>query len=222
MRTSAQVSTFQRAVVVGAALGGVLWGFTGVVALLDPGPDPGPTGSSSFYLIEGGHALAETGMFVALIGLWRSQTQRIGRLGDVLFGLAVTATVLLAVLTYVVVGGTALGVGPNVAAAQTMPASIVALASVLFLFTLVGLLAGYIGSGVTTIRAGVWPPFIGRPLIAHPFLLVANLVIYPVGIVIGVLWLALAWVAGKTPLAGSAPFSVLDQAGEGQGSHQGR
>ena len=70
--TVRDISRFQPAIVIGAALAGVAYGATGFVALLDTGPDPGPAGSTSFYLIEGGHALAESGMVVALIGLWRS------------------------------------------------------------------------------------------------------------------------------------------------------
>lgn len=212
MTAQAEGPPFWRAVVVGAALAGLFWGATGFVALLDPGPDPGPVGSSSFYLIEGGHALAETGMLVTLIGLWRSQMARIGRLEKVAFGMAVAATLLLAVLTYGVVGASALGLGPS-DGGQGVPVPLVVLASALFLFTLVGILAGYIGSGVTTIRAGVWSPLIGWPLIAHPFLLAANLVFYPIGIVIGVLWLALAWVARKArpvrlPQEGSGPAEI--------------
>lgn len=179
-------------------------GATGFVALLDPGPDPGPVGSASFYLIEGGHALGETGMALALIGLWRSQRARTGRLGKALFALAITATLLVAALTYIVVGGTVLGFRPSMAdAEQSVPAPLIVAASMLFLFTLVGILAGYIGSGVITIRAGVWPPLVGWALIAHPFLLAAILVLnavgigYKVGIAIGVLWLVLAWRALK-------------------------
>jgi len=196
VRTNAELGGFQQLVIVGAALAGLAWGATGVVALLDPGPDPGPVGSSSFFLIEGGHALSETGMFLALLGLWRSQRSRLGRPAKVAFGLAATATVVLAALTYLVVGAAALGVVLDAPAeGQSVPAPLVALASVLFLFTLVGILVGYIGSGVATIRTGVWPRLVGWPLIAHPFLIAANLVIYPVGIVIGAVWLGLAWVA---------------------------
>jgi hypothetical protein len=200
----AELSRDQSAVVIGAAFAGLFWGSTGFVALLDPGPDPGPVGSSSFYLIEGGHALAETGMFVALVGLWRSHTARIGRLGNVVFGLAAAATLFLAILTYLVVAASALGLGENMPdSGQTVPPPLIALASALFLFTLVGLLAGYTGSGVTTIRAAVWPPLIGWLLIAHLVLLAGNLVIYPIGIGIGVLWLTLALVAGRAAPAPS-------------------
>lgn len=204
-----EVSRFQRAIVIGGAVAGIAWGATGFVALLDPGPDPGPIGSMPFNLTEGGHALAETGMAVMLIGLWRSQRLRLGRLGKVVIGLAVAATALLAVLTYVVVIASALGMAPPDPAGQSVPAPLVALASALFLFTLVGIVAGYIGSGVATIRAGVWPSLIGWPLIAFPFLLTANLVFYPIGVVIGALWILLAWVARtaspaavETPTAG--------------------
>ena len=198
MDASAAVARYGRVVAVGATLGGLFWGATGFVALLDPGPDPGPVGSSSFYLIEGGHALAETGMAVALLGLWRSQRPRIGRPGNVVFGLAVAATLLLAVITYLVVAGAVLGFRPSApATAQTVSAPLVAAASALFLFTLVAIVAGYIGSGVTTIRAGVWPPLIGWLLIAHLALLVTNLLIYAAGIVIGILWLGIAWLARR-------------------------
>lgn len=195
---------FQLAVVIGAAVAGLAWGMTGVVALLDPGPDPGPPGSTSFYLIEGGHALGEMAMGVALIGLWRSQRAVGGRLGTALFGIAIAATLLIAALTCIVVIGTALGFRPSMPdAEQSVPAPLVVLASILFLFTLLGILAGYVGSGLTTIRAGIWPRLVGWTLIAHPFLLAAILALnavgigYKVGIAIGLLWLALAGVARK-------------------------
>lgn len=206
VRTSAESSRFQRAVFIGAALAGLVWAFTGFVALLDPGPDPGPPGSSSFYFIEGGHALAETGILFALIGLWRAQAPRIGRLGKVAFGVAVSATLLLAVLTYFVVAGASLGLAPDMSNAQTAPPIAVVLASAVFLVILVGVLAGYIGAGVTTIRAGVYPQLIGWLLIGFPFLIAVNLNIYPAGIVVGVLWLTLAWVAWKTVPIGSTPI----------------
>jgi hypothetical protein len=114
-------------------------------------------------------------------------------------GMAIGATLLIAALTSMVVIGTALGFRPSMPdAEQTVPAPLIVVASTLFLFTLVGILAGYIGSGVTTIRAGVWPPLAGWALIIHPFLLAAILALnavgigYKVGIAIGVLWLALA------------------------------
>src|SRR5688572_13839054 len=98
-----EVTGYQTAVVIGGAIAGVAWGATGFVALLNAGPDPGPPGSVSFHAIEGGHALSETGMAAALFGLWRSQRPRIPRASNVLFGIAVAATALIAVVTYVVV-----------------------------------------------------------------------------------------------------------------------
>ena len=204
MTTRPEASRYQSAVVIGAALAGLAWGMTGLVALLDPGPDPGPPGAASFYLIEGGHALGETGWGLALIGLWRSQRARTGRLGTLLFGLATTATFIIAALTYIVVVGTALGFRPSMPGAEeSVPAPLIVVASTLFLFTLIGILAGYIGSGVTTIRTGVWPPFAGWALIANPFLMATIFALnavgigYKVGIAIGVLWLTLAWGADR-------------------------
>jgi hypothetical protein len=86
------------------------------------------------------------------------------------------------------------------------PPIAVVLASAVFLFILVGVLAGYIGAGVTTIRAGVYPQLIGWLLIGFPFLIAVNLNIYPAGIMVGLLWLTLAWVAWKTVLIGSTPI----------------
>lgn len=197
MTTHPELARYRPAVVVGAALAGVLWGATGVVALLDPGPDPGPYGSTSFLLIERGHALAETGWVVVLLGLWRSQRGRIGRVASVLFALAATASLLLAVVTYVVVGATALGLRLDDPSAQSPPPALVAVVSVLFLLALIGLVVGFIGSGVTTVRSGVWHPGTGWPLIVHPVLIAANLFVYPVGIAIGIAWLALAWAARR-------------------------
>ncbi|MEP7081672.1 MAG: hypothetical protein ABI841_01705 [Chloroflexota bacterium] len=199
----------QRAVVFGAAIAGVLWGASGVVAVLDPVPDPGPPGSSSFYLIEGSHALSETAMAVALVGLWRTQVRRVGRLASVFFGLAVSATVLLALLTYIVVIGTTLGLGLEMpGAGEAPPAVLVVLATVFFVVTFVGLVAGYVGAGLATVRSGVWPSLTGWPLVAHPFLLFANLVVYPIGIVIGILWVALASVARRATFGAEAAPDV--------------
>lgn len=197
MTARADVSRYQPAVVVGAALAGLFWGLTGVVALLDPGPDPGPVGSTTFYLIEGGHALGHTGMFVALIGLWRSQRSRIGRVGSGLVGLAAGASVLLAVVTYLVVGAAAMGLRPNELEGETPPALLVAVASAIFLVGLIGLVAGYVGGGVVTTRGKVWPPPVGWLLVPYPFLLFVNLVFYPIGMAIGALWIGLAVVAGR-------------------------
>jgi hypothetical protein len=196
-RTLAAVAIAARhrsAVVIGAALAGLFWGATGFVALLDPGPDPGPVGSATFYLIEGGHALGGTGMFVALIGLWRSQASRTRRVGKVVFGLAAGATLLLAVLTYLVVVGSALGLGPS-DAGQGVPEAVVAVASAAVLLLLIAIVVGYIGSGVTTTRAGVWPRMVGWLLMAYPVLLFVNFFFYPIAIATGALWAALAWVA---------------------------
>lgn len=79
MTSRAHAAGYQPMIVIAATFGGLAWGATTLVALLDPGPDPGPVGSTSFYLIEGGHALAETGWFIALLGLWRSQRPRMAR-----------------------------------------------------------------------------------------------------------------------------------------------
>lgn len=202
--TRSEASRSESALVVGAALGGLAWGMTGFVALIDPGPDPGPPGTLSFYLIEGGHALGEASMGVALIGLLRSQRAQLGRVGNLLSILAIAATFMIAAVTCIVVVGTALGFGPTTPdAEQSVPAPLIVVASTMFLLTLIGILAGYIGSGLTTIRAGVWPPLVGWLLIAFPFLLAALFVLnavgigYKVGIAIGVEWLAVAWVARK-------------------------
>ena len=186
---------------VGAVVAGIGWGISGIAAIAFPGWDPGPIGSASYYVIETTHAIAETGMVAALAGLWWPQRDRVGRFGRAGFWIAIAATALLAVITYLSAILPGIGVDPG---------GNEALASILFVISLLGTLIGFIFFGVATMRTRVWPSLTGVLLIAHPTLLMALLGVYPIGIAIGLLWFGIA----RALLAGSTEARVASVEGE--------
>ena len=74
-------SNFVRRGAVGAIIAGVAWALSGVFAFVFPGEQAGPLGSTSAYLIESAHAIAEVGMLAWLVGLNARQSRSYGRLG---------------------------------------------------------------------------------------------------------------------------------------------
>jgi hypothetical protein len=182
-------SRLTRGAVLGAVIAGIGWAVSGVVAVVDPGWDVGPAVSLSAQVIEGSHAMAETAMIPALLGLWKAQRTRLRRLGQLGFWLAVAATALMAVITYV---------GVIVAMVGITGSSLVV--TVLFLLSVMGWVVGFIMCGIATIQARVWPPATGPLLIAHPLLGLAILASYELWesyamfIAVGVLWFTLAWI----------------------------
>lgn len=82
---------------VGAAVAGVAWALSGIVALVfaeDQG-SADPTGTLYFYLFEGAHVVAEMGMLLALLGFHVRQAPGYGRLGATSFVLAFVGTTLM-------------------------------------------------------------------------------------------------------------------------------
>jgi hypothetical protein len=77
------LSTLARWAVPGAALMGVAWFASGLVAVAVAGGEgPGHPGELRFFLIEGAHAVGEVGMLAALAGLHVQQAPRFGRLDE--------------------------------------------------------------------------------------------------------------------------------------------
>jgi hypothetical protein len=188
------MDTSTRRGVSAAQVAAVAWAVTGAAALAFAGPDPGPFGSASYTVIEGGHAVAETAMLFVLAAIHRGQRHRTGTGTRLLYVTAFAATALLAVITYL--SAVLPLVGVDVAALDdTVP-------SLLFVVTLLGTLVGFVGLGVAVLRAAVWPRPLGALLIAHPFLIAVLLGVYPMGIGIGLLWLAVGRLVASPVAAG--------------------
>src|SRR5687768_2117566 len=88
---------------VGAVIAGLAWAVSGVFAFIFPGEQAGPLGSTSAYLIEAAHAIAEAGMLAALAGLHVLQARSLGRLGVAGFASAFVGTALVLVATLLVI-----------------------------------------------------------------------------------------------------------------------
>jgi hypothetical protein len=174
-------------VVIGALIAAVFWAISGVAALLSPTGDASELGSVAFYVIEGTHAVAETGVLIALWGLWNAGP--LTRSPRVALIIAAVATGLLALLTYLTVVLMAAGVSPE----DTGD-----VASLFFLASLVGTLIGFVWLGIALARSGRVPALLGWLLFAYPLGLAALLFIYAMGIALGLLWAAVAWVAARS------------------------
>jgi hypothetical protein len=174
-------------VVIGALIAAVFWAIWGVAALLSPTGDASELGSVAFYVIEGTHAVAETGVLIALWGLWNAGP--LTRSPRVALIIAAVATGLLALLTYLTVVLMAAGVSPE----DTGD-----VASLFFLASLVGTLIGFVWLGIALARSGRVPALLGWLLFAYPLGLAALLFIYAMGIALGLLWAAVAWVAARS------------------------
>ena len=177
-------SSAGRLVRTGAVIAAVFWAISGVAALFSPTGDASELGSASFYIIEGTHALAETGMLVALLGLWRHRAwSRPTRAG---LWVAIASTALLALITYLTVVLMWAGASPEDSGD---------VASLFFVLSLLGTLLGFVWLGIALVRSGHVPPAIGWLLAAHPSVLAVLLFFYPMGLGLGVLWAGIAWVS---------------------------
>ena len=131
-----------RQVVIGAVLAAVSWAISGIAALFSPTGDASELGSVSFYVIEGTHAIAETGVLIALVGMWGAgpwtRSIRIALI------VAMVSTGLLALLTYLTVVLMAAGVSPE---ATGDVASLFSVASLL------GTLIGFVWLGIALARS---------------------------------------------------------------------
>lgn len=174
-------------VVIGAALAAVFWAISGMAALFSPTGDASELGSVSFYVIEGTHAIAETGVLVALVGVWGAgawtKSTRFALI------VAMVSTGLLALLTYLTVVLMAAGASPE---------STEDVASLLFVASLLGTLIGFVWLGIALARSRMVPSPLGWLLFAYPFGMAALLFMYAMGILLGLLWAAVAWVAMRS------------------------
>jgi hypothetical protein len=181
-----------------AMLGGVAWAVSGIVhfVLVYPAAGTGPLNSTSTYLIESAHAVAEAGMLRALLGLRARQAPAYGRLGAAGFIVAFLGTALLCAIT--------------VTAIITQDALGEALLNSIFISGVLGLLLGFPLLGIATLRAKVLPRWCGLLLIAHFPLFVFLFSSYGWGgVVLGLLWLALGYalLSAREPATGR-PSSV--------------
>jgi hypothetical protein len=172
-------SNFVRWGAIGAVIAGVAWAVSDILALLLPGEQEGPLGSTSFYLIESTDAIAEAGMLVGLVGLYILQARNLGRVGVAGFLLAFVGTALVLLSTLLVLifldrlGETLLGL--------------------LFGSGLIGWLVGFVLFGIATFRARVLPRWTGVLLVAYPMLLWLGFPFEGPLILVGLLWLALGY-----------------------------
>jgi hypothetical protein len=175
-----------------AMVGGVAWALSGGFAFAFPGEGPGSLGSTSSYLIESAHALAEGGMLVWLVGLRALQASRHGRLGTVGFFAAFVGTAFLFLLTALTPVQMFLAYTLDV----IDPSAGGMLVSILFTSGLfLGWLVGYTVLGIATFRAKVLPRWCGLLLIAQCPLLLFLMGFYGAGgVVLGLVWLALGYV----------------------------
>jgi hypothetical protein len=172
--------------VPGAMLMGGAWFASGVVALVLPGGQGlGEVGEARFYIIEGLHGVGEMGLLAALIGIHFYQRSDSGRMGSVGFWAAFAGTAFLAFATVVGITVVALSGDVNL------------LFGLLFAAGLLGWLIGFPLLGVATLRARTMNWWASGLLIAFfPLVITLFLVLdaYGVGgVVIGLVWLALAF-----------------------------
>ncbi len=173
---------------IGAVIAGLAWAVSDIFALLFPGQEEGPMGSTSYYLIESADAIAEAGMLVALLGLHVLQVRRLGRWGTAGFVVAFIGTVLVLVST--------------LWAIILLDRFGTTVAGLLFGLGLLGWIVGFVLFGITTFRAGVLPRWSGVLLVAYPLVLIAGVPVEGPLILVGLLWLALGyvlWTQNDTP-----------------------
>jgi hypothetical protein len=164
---------------IGGVIAGLAWAVSDILALLFPGQEEEPIGSTSFYLIESADAIAEAGMLAALVGLHVVQARSLGRLGVVGFAVAFVGTALVLVSTlWAVILLERFG--------TTVP-------GLLFGLGLLGWLVGFVLFGIATFRARVLPRWSGLLLVAYPLVLMAGVPIEGPLILVGLLWLALGY-----------------------------
>jgi hypothetical protein len=177
-------SAIPQQVVIGAAIAAIFWAISGVAAFFSPTGDASELGSVSFYIIEGTHAVAETGVLIALLGLWPAGPW--SRSTRAAFIVAIVATALLALLTYLTVVLMAAGFSPEATGD---------IASLFFVASLLGTLIGFVWLGIALARSRMVPALLGWLLAAYPLGAAAMLFVYPMGIALGLLWAGVAWVA---------------------------
>jgi hypothetical protein len=166
---------------IGGVIAGVAWGVSGVLALVFPGEVAfGPEYSLSDRIGEAFHAIAEGGMLLWLVGSHERQAPSYGRLGTVGFVASLVGTMVLFFDTWL-----------YVIAAEATPTSIYQIG---FLLGLVAWLVGFPLLGIATLRATGLPRWCGLLLIVFfPLILFLTNFFGVGGVLLGLLWLALAY-----------------------------
>jgi hypothetical protein len=166
---------------------GVAWAASGVFDFVFPGEGPGPIGSTSAYLIESAHAIAEVGMLAWLVGLNARKAPGYGRLGRASFVAAFIGTALVLLSTVLPWKVAVLIFGDRLV--ETI------LTAIFGSGVLLGWLVGFTLLGVATFRAKVLPRWYGLLMIAQFPLVVFAASSYDVGgTVFGLFWLVLGYV----------------------------
>ena len=167
---------------LGGMVAGGAWAASGVFDFVFPGEGPGPIGSTSAYLIESAHAIAEVGMLAWLVGLNARQAPGYGRLGRASFVAAFIGTALVLLSTLLVlIFGDRLG--------ETI------LTAIFGSGVLLGWLVGFTLLGVATFRAKVLPRWYGLLIIAQFPLVFCAANSYDIGgTLFGLFWLVLGYV----------------------------
>lgn len=181
---------------IGAAIAGVAWALSGVVAFVFAGEygNTDPTGTLYFYLYEGVHAIAWVGMLLALLGYHVRQTPTYGRLGTAGFMVAFggTALMLLVTVWWLII-------------ADEAP-----ILDILWSVVLLGWIVGFVSLGVATSRAKVLPRWCGLLLIAYiPLGFFAGGFNGVGGLLVGLLWLTLGYVLLRWGDAPAGQSSVV-------------
>jgi hypothetical protein len=172
------------ALLMGGALfasGIVVWAFPSSYEYAD---DVRIHSGPRLYLFEGLQALAMLGLLAALVGLYRDQAGQAGRLGSVGFWTAFVGTALN-------LAGTVLGMG-----SMALRGEYRVLDGILFDGTLLAWFLGFLLFGIATLRAKVFPAWVGILLLGwYPFFwIVAALAGYAATfVVVGLVWLAIGY-----------------------------
>lgn len=173
-----------------------------ILALIFPGPNMGPEGSLSWYLIETSDGIGVAGMLAAFIGLHVHQRPRDGRLGTAGFAVTVAGSVcaLLAYALYVprLTDGVAL--------------------DVLEYGWFGGWLIGLPLLGTATMRAGVFLRWSGLVVASYPAVFALGLVLVDqfgeARALLGLPWVAVAYAlrAATRPPSHPTPFGTASTA----------
>ena len=176
-----------------AAQGALLMGgallASGIVALVVPGfefpTSDGAPGGPSSQLYDGLQALGMIGLLAAVIGLHRDQARQSGRLGSVGSWTAAVGAALMFVGTLLAMGSTALR------------GEYLVLDGILFDAALLSFLVGFPLLGIDTLRARVFPAWVGILLLAwYLVYMIVGLTLVAYGaanVAVGLLWLAIGY-----------------------------
>jgi hypothetical protein len=184
------LETVRRWAVPGALLMAGAWFASGIVAwIMSGGPGPGEPGELRFFLIESLHGIGAVGMLAALADLHLMQRRQMGRWGSIGFKAAFVGTAAFPFSVALWFAFEGFGGEGNVITGL--------LTAIFFAAAMLGWLVGFTLFGIASLRARVFPAWLGVLLIAFfPIILIVFLVLlaYSVGgVMVGLLWLAIGY-----------------------------